>query len=219
MTDLEQANTHLLDLVKQLEASQARMASQNQELERLATRDPLTGCLNRSAFLANLEREFEAARTAQSELGCILVDIDHLKSFNQQYGHAVGDQVINVVARTLGAGLRPTDILGRIGGEEFSVLLPGLTLQKTHEVAERLRKSIQEEGGIALESTAGFHVAASFGISSVKFEAADAFGLVSQAEEAAQEAKETGRDRVVRWDQLKSAPHRPASDRPAVLQG
>lgn len=217
VTALEEANTHLVGLVRELEASQTRMTSQNQELERLACRDPLTGCFNRHTFLAKLESEFASAREAQGELGCVLVDIDHLKSFNERYGHAVGDQVISIVARTLSASLRPKDILGRLGGEEFCVLLPGITLDRTHDVAERLRKAVQAEGGLAIQSTTGIHIAASFGISSVKCQAVDAFGLVGQAERAAQAAKRTGRDRVIRWDRMETDGSTSVSDAAPAL--
>lgn len=119
---LTETNGALMRTVADLEAAQAEILRQNGELERLASRDPLTGCLNRRAFYALFEKAFADSRDQGSELCCLMVDIDHFKRVNDQFGHAVGDQAIQAVAHCLHAGLRLADTVGRYGGEEFSLM-------------------------------------------------------------------------------------------------
>jgi len=116
---LTNINSALMRTVVNLESAQTEILRQNGELERLASRDPLTGCLNRRAFYALFEKAFAESREHGSELCCVMVDIDNFKRVNDRYGHAVGDQAIQAVANCLSAGLRLTDTVGRYGGEEF----------------------------------------------------------------------------------------------------
>jgi diguanylate cyclase (GGDEF)-like protein/PAS domain S-box-containing protein len=131
---------------KQTERDLAGMAAAlertNRELERLAMVDPLTGIANRRHFFATAEREVALARRHQRPLGVLMLDIDHFKDINDRYGHAVGDEVLKQVARTALSVLRATDHIGRIGGEEFAVLLPDSGLEGAVATAERLREAI-----------------------------------------------------------------------------
>ena len=204
VSELEQANAHLLGVLKELEESRQRIALQNEELERLATRDPLTGCFNRRAFFDQMEKAFVAACKNNTELGCIMTDIDHFKSFNDRYGHAIGDQVIQVVVKALGATLRATDFLGRYGGEEFCIVLPGLDSVGTAKVAERIRSKIETEAGLAIRTTAGIQITSSFGVSSIASGAVDPSELIDQADKALYKAKEGGRNQVRQWDKIES---------------
>lgn len=111
------------------------------ELRVMATQDPLTGLLNRRGLMACLEMHFRSRTAGNAHL--LIVDIDHFKRINDSHGHQTGDAVIVAVARELGNTLRETDMLCRYGGEEFCLLLPGLTLAESAAVAERLRERIE----------------------------------------------------------------------------
>lgn len=135
---LTETNKVLVRTVSDLQEAQTQVLRQHQELERLASRDSLTGCLNRRAFFAEFEKAFGESRNYGTELCCLMVDIDHFKSVNDQFGHAVGDQAIQAVAVCLGVGLRLTDSVGRYGGEEFCLMFPSTTLLEASNLAERL---------------------------------------------------------------------------------
>ena len=121
ITELEQRNTALQTMVRRLEESQAKVQQQNKELHYLATRDSLTGCLNRRSFTEQFEKAFNDAKQDNLELSCIMADIDHFKSVNDNYGHATGDVVIKLLAEILQSNTRKVDLVGRYGGEEFCV--------------------------------------------------------------------------------------------------
>ncbi len=219
VTELDQTNAHLLQTAQQLEASQTEVLRQNEELTRLATRDPLTGCFNRRALFQQLQATLTAAQQEGSILGCMMIDIDHFKSFNDQYGHTLGDQVINVVARTISASIRPTDFLGRYGGEEFCVVLPGASNAPTSQVAERIRRRIAAESGPTIRSIANLQITVSVGISSTEFGATEMLDLVEQADKALYAAKGAGRNQVVSWQSLMEEPGAAAaSGGPALVE-
>ena len=167
VTELEQANNLLLNTVKELTETKEQVVRQNEELEKLATRDPLTGCLNRRAFFEQLEQAYLSAREHGTPLSCMMTDIDHFKSFNDRYGHALGDQVIQVVVRTISESLRPTDIMGRYGGEEFCVVLPNADGAQATEIAERICRRIETESGSKIRTTSGIRITSSFGVSTM----------------------------------------------------
>ena len=106
VTHLYDLNTQLVKSLAELEQSKLEIEKKNDELLKLATRDPLTGCLNRRALFDKLEPLFVGAREKGRELCCIMTDIDHFKSFNDRYGHALGDQVLQSVTRSLASALR-----------------------------------------------------------------------------------------------------------------
>ena len=206
VTALDAANTHLLALVQELEVSKHEIASKNEELVQLATRDPLTSCLNRRSFFEAVEALFLAARRSGGALSCIMADIDHFKSFNDRYGHSVGDQVIQVVATTLRAGMRNDDLLCRYGGEEFCLVLPDVSIEEATEIAERLRECVESSAASSLRTTQSLKITASFGVSALTFGAVDPAGLIDQADAALYASKQSGRNRVTRWDQMQEAP-------------
>ncbi len=117
ISDLEQRNTDLKTIVTKLQKTQFQVQKQNQELTYLATRDPLTGCLNRRSFSEQFETLFQQAKQAGSDLICIMVDIDHFKAVNDNFGHATGDEVIKMLAEILKSNSRADDLVGRYGGE------------------------------------------------------------------------------------------------------
>ncbi|MGQ0659099.1 MAG: diguanylate cyclase [Chromatiales bacterium] len=200
VTPLHEVNAHLRTLVQELEASRQEIARKNDELLRLATRDPLTGCFNRRAFFEAMEAMFLDARKSGQELCCIMTDVDHFKSFNDRYGHAVGDQVIQVVARSLAAGLRNNDLLCRYGGEEFCIILPDVDITQAQAIAERIRAEIETTSGTAIRTTQDIRVTSSFGVSSLAFGATEPTELIEQADAALYASKQAGRNRVSRYD-------------------
>lgn len=204
VTILHRINDQLLVTLTELEASKDEIRRQNEELHRLATRDPMTGCLNRRAFFDAVDPLYARLLAEGGEVCCIMGDIDHFKSFNDRYGHAVGDLVIKSVAKCMGSGLREGDLLCRYGGEEFCFILPGSTIEQATEVAERLRHSIETQAGAAVRDIPGLRITSSFGVASIKLGAKDAPELIDQADNALYESKKSGRNRVSVWSGARS---------------
>jgi diguanylate cyclase (GGDEF)-like protein len=160
------------------------------DLRRLARTDPLTGTLNRLGLDEAAHRLFDDTHG----LAVLMLDADHFKAINDRHGHAGGDRVLAALARCIGAGLRPGDLLGRVGGEEFLVLLPRTGLATASTLAERLRVHVAslplEFDGLAQAVTVSIGVAAR---DPADF---DADALVRRADRALYEAKRAGRNRV-----------------------
>ena len=204
VTELDQANEYLMSVLGELHEAKAEVTKQNETLHRLATRDPLTDCLNRRAFFEQLAQTFISAQQEGHNLSCIMLDIDHFKLFNDRYGHAVGDQVICVVVATLMDNLRSEDFVGRYGGEEFCVIFPGVSGIQCAMMAERVRQAIETESGGKIRMTSRIRITASFGVSSLSSGASDLLELIDQADKALYSAKETGRNKVIHWESLKT---------------
>jgi len=185
--------------VTELDATIQELEIAKSEFEKLALRDPLTGCFNRRALFEAFEDQWEVVQRDGRNLVCIMADIDHFKSYNDRYGHAVGDQVIQVVAKELSTTLRPLDIMGRYGGEEFCILLPGQTCEEGVLVAERLREQIERLASQSIRTTSGKKITMSFGVSAASIGASDPLELVDQADKALYAAKQGGRNQVGRW--------------------
>ncbi|MEI7970574.1 MAG: diguanylate cyclase [Betaproteobacteria bacterium] len=196
VTHIHALNTRLLGTMKELEQSKRAIEEKNAELLKLATRDPLTGCLNRRALFEKLDVLFANARDQGLSLCCIMTDIDHFKSFNDRYGHAVGDEVLKAVSRVFANGLRDQDLLGRYGGEEFCLILPGVSVEQACVIAERLRASIEAEAGASVRSTQNLRVTSSFGVSVFTHDLADPAEMIDHADKALYAAKKSGRNRV-----------------------
>lgn len=116
-----------------------------EELARLANTDPLTGLDNRRAFMAKAQSEYERARRYARPLGILQIDIDHFKSINDSHGHHSGDEILRLVGLICRASLRSADVAGRLGGEEFGILLPETPLTEARTIGERLRSKIEAE--------------------------------------------------------------------------
>lgn len=197
VTEIEKKNDELQRTLDKLEQTQREITRQNQELLVLATRDPLTGVLNRRSLFQGFDVLFNEAREELRPLACIMVDIDHFKSVNDRFGHAVGDKVIKLLAKILTDFSRPNDLVGRFGGEEFCVALPGADKPVAAEIAERMRRAVQE--GHGAKFTDAMRITSSFGVSDLTTGASDVAQLVDQADKALYVAKETGRNRVIQW--------------------
>lgn len=199
---LTQTNATLVRTVADLEAAQAEILRQNDELERLASRDPLTGCFNRRAFYAQFEKAFVESREHGIELSCLMVDIDCFKRINDQFGHMVGDQAIQAVANCLSAGLRLTDAIGRYGGEEFCLMFPRTALAEAADLAERLRIRVETEAGVRMRMASRLVITVSCGVSSTAFGARTPLELIDQADKALYAAKEGERNCVMALDPI-----------------
>ena len=166
-----------------------------QELERLAMTDPLTGLANRRTFFDQAREFFNYAPHPVSQLSVFMLDIDQFKNVNDQFGHAVGDEVLQEIANRLSRSLRPGDLIGRYGGEEFAVLLPRTESKTAVQIAERLRLTIANS---PIETQQGnLSVTISVGISRSGEVATSLDDLLRYADEALYEAKRTGRNRCV----------------------
>jgi len=193
VTQMEKKNSDLNAALRLLRVSRDKVQQQNQELEVLATRDPLTNCLNRRSFFMQLEQAFSHAKQNGEELSVIMCDIDHFKLVNDTHGHAKGDDVIRAVAHQISSCLRSDDALGRYGGEEFCAFLPRMGILQVTALAERIRQQIEKSGG-RIKTTS------SFGVTALKFGAASPPDLINQADEAMYLSKQTGRNRVTSFD-------------------
>jgi diguanylate cyclase (GGDEF)-like protein len=186
--------------VVRLEAELRRARSR---LEVMASTDELTGVPNRREILARLRAEVALRRRSRSPLSVAIVDADHFKSLNDGFGHAVGDDVLREIVRRLLTTKREYDIVGRLGGEEFLVILPSTSATAAAHVAERLRSSVSEVP-FTVPGAADLHLSVSIGVAEAIPEADGSAGrggtpeaLLARADAALYEAKRRGRDRVV----------------------
>ncbi|HLZ26014.1 MAG TPA: GGDEF domain-containing protein [Chloroflexota bacterium] len=190
--------------VVELLAAAVAVALQNahlyQETQRLATTDALTGLSNYRHFHDLLSLEVQRARRMDYPIGLIIMDLDHFKLVNDRHGHPMGDLVLRQVAEQLRKRLRRTDVVGRLGGEEFGAILPGDGLTEVAVVAEKLRRAVEElspvRGGMSSNPTP---VTLSLGGTSLSADIVDAELLVSCADQALYEAKRSGRNQVRLW--------------------
>ncbi len=199
VTELHERNEDLRVAMDALSVSTAEIESQHLELQRLATRDSLTGCLNRRAFMAEADKLFAKARAQGTPLACVMCDIDHFKSVNDRFGHAAGDQVIQAAAKALDGAVRLGAIVGRYGGEEFCLMIDGVSLQQALDIGERLRAEVQATLGGAMREHAGVVVTMSFGVAPLEPDSASPAALIDFADQALYHSKQTGRNRVTSW--------------------
>jgi diguanylate cyclase (GGDEF)-like protein len=168
-----------------------------QLLEKLATIDAMTGLYNRRHFMVLAEAEWGRFQRYQRPLSMLAIDIDHFKSVNDRYGHAVGDDAIVSVANACQQSKRTSDIAGRLGGEEFVMLLPETDLGQAMVVAERLRERIAAHS--LHVHKVRFSVTASIGVAEASVSMSGIDVLLRAADEALYLAKGQGRNRVVPW--------------------
>lgn len=213
LTEIEQKNAQLNETLLDLKKSKEAVDQKSKELEFLATRDPLTGCLNRRAFNESLETQLKTARKTQRSLVCMMADIDHFKRINDNYGHSMGDTVIRFVADTIRSNIRPNDLLARYGGEEFCVILDDLDIDRARIIAERVRLALMEGDPSAFASS--IQVTASFGLAGLHKDISNKEALISRADDALYRAKEHGRNRVLAWEDAKQ----PETEKPAQKAG
>lgn len=169
-----------------------RLHEQNDELQKLAITDPLTGAFNRRAVIERTEAELVLSQRTGKAFSVLLLDLDHFKAINDQYGHAVGDTALKVIVATVKAELRQTDVVGRWGGEEFLLIAIQTPEQGAFELGERLRLRIAETpipaGFTTLRLSASFGIAESSATDSAE-------SLIDRADQGLYQAKGKGRNR------------------------
>lgn len=173
------------------------------ELHRLATTDMLTGIANRRAFLESAEAAYQAASAHGAPLTLLMLDVDHFKSINDRFGHLEGDRALAAFAQAVMGGLRPGDKVGRLGGEEFGVLLQDTTLAQGNEVATRLLNAVRAlelAGTDADASPPRYRITASMGLGTLKGSDRSLRDLLDRADQALYQAKREGRDRIALAD-------------------
>lgn len=166
-----------------------------QQLEKQAHTDVLTGLNSRGHFLALLEQEIKRAKRYNNPLSVAMLDLDHFKAINDNHGHQAGDEVLKTFARVCLEVLRKIDVIGRVGGEEFVVLFPETTLEQALEVAERLRRAIALTA-VHIESGVSIRFTVSMGLASLDNRDINLDGLLNQADKALYQAKYGGRNQV-----------------------
>ncbi|MBQ5950284.1 GGDEF domain-containing protein [Massilia sp. ST3] len=163
------------------------------EMARLATTDFLTGLPNRHAFLERAEQARLAAQRQRRPLALLMIDIDHFKQLNDRWGHASGDEALVVFARTARAVLREHETIGRLGGEEFALMMPGTGLEGAVQAAQRLRLAVRE--ATVITSGPSYTMTVSIGVV-VLDPNEDLSAALARADHALYAAKRDGRDRV-----------------------
>jgi diguanylate cyclase (GGDEF)-like protein len=183
----------------------------NDKLLHISLTDGLTGVDNRRALEQRLHEMFEHSLRLHEPIACVMSDIDHFKKVNDTYGHAAGDEVLKQFAAILAAEAREIDRVGRYGGEEFLLLLPGTVLDSAVTFAERVRQRVEAntfsfEGGTLTRTV-------SLGVASWPHpRISGREGMLKAADDALYVAKELGRNRVVRFDSAEFNEHTKAED-------
>ncbi|MCA1867772.1 sensor domain-containing diguanylate cyclase [Agrobacterium genomosp. 3] len=173
----------------------ATLTMQHMELRLQATLDGLTGAMRRVPFAALAQRDFDDCRRRNRPLACLLVDADHFKQINDTYGHAAGDEVLEAIVAVCDGCIAETDYIGRIGGEEFCIVLPDKTLEEACYVAETIRLGVEK---IAVPTVnEPIKVTASIGVASMESRDTDFAALRERGDEAMYQAKRQGRNQVV----------------------
>jgi diguanylate cyclase (GGDEF)-like protein/PAS domain S-box-containing protein len=186
---------HPLYIISAFQNITARKKLQ-EELEVQARLDSLTGVNNRRYFLERSVLELARAGRYGNPLSLLMIDIDHFKHVNDSWGHKAGDQVLRRLGRVFRDGLREVDIIGRMGGEEFAILLPMTDSRRAAEVAERLRERVAA-CTIAVDAALTLTVTISIGVSTLQGMDGSIDALLSKADQGLYLAKENGRNRVV----------------------
>ncbi|RJP33861.1 MAG: diguanylate cyclase [Candidatus Omnitrophota bacterium] len=180
---------------KRIVELQEELVQARETMREMAIKDPLTTILNRRAILDLLDKEYMRSRRLNSPLAVIMADIDHFKHVNDRYGHLAGDQVLREITARLTRSIRSYDSIGRYGGEEFMVILPGCTLANAINQANRFQHVIEAESveyeGASIFVTASFGVTTFDGMMDI-----DTTQLIRHADEALYQAKKKGRNRV-----------------------
>ena len=164
---------------------------------RMARRDGLTGLFNRQHFLDEAQRQLQYCRKSARDACLVLIDLDHFKNINDTHGHVVGDEVLKRAVVACQAHLRSTDVFGRLGGEEFGILLPECSLERVSERVEQLRLAVAE---IPAADALCVPVSASFGVATTVFSGYELRQLLIHADDALYQAKNSGRNRAVVFD-------------------
>lgn len=181
-----------------------RMRESNQQLYYLAMHDQLTGVLNARAYYETCDRLISLAKRHAAPYSVLFVDLDHFKAVNDTYGHAVGDLVLKTAAQCIGQSIRASDVLGRVGGEEFSIFLPNTGQDAARQVAENMRQSIAALN-IDIGQPQPLHISASIGVARNQHSDQAMKDIQQHADLAMYKAKQGGRNRVSCFEETSDA--------------
>lgn len=174
------------------------------DLFELATIDPLTKALNRRAFLRFSERELARFQRDKAQIATLMLDIDHFKSVNDEYGHAAGDRVLSKLVSVASTALRKEDLVGRLGGEEFAILLVDADAREALNVANRIRQAVKR---VTFPTESGpFQITVSIGVSEPDLGDKSISNALERSDAALYSAKRNGRDRAEISVEPKTAP-------------
>lgn len=188
-SELERALREVQEKNQQLEKSLKRV-------EEVAATDPLTGLYNRRHFGKVVDQLFSESQRYDTDLSCVMIDLDGYKQLNDSYGHQIGDQLLIVAGKVISANMRKMDVAARYGGDEFILLLPRAGGEEAAGVVTRIRDEFRQASAIVLRRNEG--VSMSVGIGSVKVDMpAGSEQLIAAADGALYKAKEGGRNRIV----------------------
>jgi diguanylate cyclase (GGDEF)-like protein len=188
------AYTQLERTIVALQTAQAKLAQKTAEFERLSLTDTLTGVANRRALNERAQVEIAALRRTPGGLAVVMFDVDHFKRVNDTCGHAVGDLVLERIASLAKKFLRPSDLIARLGGEEFALLLPMVGVDEAAAIAERIRAAIAASS--VSFATGTVRVSCSFGVAAFDDRFASIEETLNRADSMLYRAKQNGRDRV-----------------------
>lgn len=197
ISEVERKNEELESKNAKLRKIQEEINRQNEELQFLATRDPLTNALNRRSLFQGFDLVFADAKHKKGELSCLMVDIDHFKKVNDDYGHGVGDNVIKALGKVLLESSRPNDLVGRYGGEEFCIVLPDTDVKTATALGESMRRQIENLRN--LDPSDLLRITSSFGVAAISRGVKDPAKLVDEADQALYQSKRNGRNKLTIW--------------------
>ncbi len=200
MDGAQAIRTNSESMTQRLAGAQQEIATLREDLAKAMTeaeRDFLTGAFNRKAFDRRLDDALAQSKSDRLELTLMMIDIDHFKHFNDNFGHLIGDEVLKIVAKTLTDTLKGMDCVARYGGEEFAVILPNTPMSGGMVVAEAIRKSIASKELKRKTTGENFGViTVSIGVASFRVATDTATTLIARADEALYISKNSGRNRV-----------------------
>jgi len=194
MTDL------MIDMLQRNAMLNRSLEEKIKEIEVLSVTDQLTGIFNRRKFVEMMSKEVERKARYGSDFSLIMFDIDHFKNVNDTYGHDIGDFVLKKLTHTIAGLLRNSDVFARWGGEEFMILAPEISLDNSVILAEKLREAIEN-----IDFSPVPKVTSSFGVISTSTVVSQSFEFLTKSvDEALYEAKHTGRNKVISFDDLEN---------------
>ncbi len=197
VTDVELRRSEMERSLAMMRTYRDQIGNQNCELQRLASHDPLTGCLNRRAFFDSIQPILGESQQNSSNVACLMVDSDHFKQINDNHGHSVGDEVLRRIANTLHETISDSGLVCRYGGEEFCVVLPNQDSQHAQVVAEKIRIAIES---LRFDEPEELRLTVSIGVSELEHADEDAVAIIKRADQCLYVAKEAGRNQVVVYD-------------------
>jgi len=194
--ELKNNTAELRNYHVQLEETKRRLELTNARLRTLSVTDDLTGLNNRFAFEEELRNEFEHAKRRDLPLSLLFLDADHFKFYNDEFGHPAGDEALRMIAKYLRENMRTSDFIARIGGDEFVIIMPGVSRESAYELASRCRKAFMSSEWPERPITV------SIGVASLDGRNIDTATLISEADQALYHSKATGRNQVSRISDL-----------------